>query len=210
MTGRAIEDGATKVNIDGLTYSGTHGLEWSDGLPWLHPVQVVPDAPAYAESGAYLLDLVEQHLSELPGVVVQRKRIGGSIHYRLSPHPREARRAILGLLEAPARRLGMGLGEGKRIVEILAPLPIDKGIALRRFAKRFALRSLIFAGDDRTDLDAILEAARLRDQGLTTQSIAVRQADTPPSLLEHADIIVEGVPGMVELLREIVEVLQGG
>ena len=35
----------------------------------------------------YLLDLVEQHLSELPGVMVQRKRIGGTRHYRLAPDP---------------------------------------------------------------------------------------------------------------------------
>ncbi len=54
MTGRGIEDGAAKVNIDDLTYTGTHGLEWSDGLPWLHPVQVAQEALVYAEAGKYL------------------------------------------------------------------------------------------------------------------------------------------------------------
>ena len=205
MTGRGIEDGAAKVNIDGLTYTGTHGLEWSDGLPWLHPVQVAPDALVYAEAGKYLLDLVERRLPDLPGVIVQRKRIGGSIHYRLSPHPKEARRNILALLEEPAREVGMNLREGKRIVEVLPPLAIDKGTSLRSFAERFALRGLVFAGDDRTDLDAVLQIARLRKQGLAALAIVVRQADTLPQLLENADIVVDGVPGMVELLREIVE-----
>ena len=205
MTGRGIEDGAAKVNIDGLTYTGTHGLEWSDGLPWLHPVQVAPDALVYAEAGKYLLDLVERRLPDLPGVIVQRKRIGGSIHYRLSPHPKEVRRNILALLEEPAREVGMNLREGKRIVEVLPPLAIDKGTSLRSFAERFALRGLVFAGDDRTDLDAVLEIARLRKKGLATVAIVVRQADTLPQLLENADIVVDGVPGMVEILGEIVE-----
>src|SRR5947209_19008543 len=33
MTGRAVADGARIVNAEGLTYIGTHGLEWCDGLP---------------------------------------------------------------------------------------------------------------------------------------------------------------------------------
>ena len=201
MTGRGIEDGAAKINIDGLTYTGTHGLEWSEGLPWLHPVQIAPDALVYAEAGKYLLDLVEQHLADLPGVIVQRKRIGGSIHYRLSPHPKEARRTLLALLEEPARQVGMNLREGKRIVEILPPLAIDKGTSLRTFAERFALHSLVFAGDDRTDLDAVLEITRLRKQGLATLAIVAQQPDTLPQLLENADIAVNGVPGMVEMLK---------
>src|SRR3989442_15204378 len=42
MTGRAIENGAEKVNVGGLTYIGTHGLEWSDGLPSTQAVEGVP------------------------------------------------------------------------------------------------------------------------------------------------------------------------
>lgn len=207
MTGRGIEDGARKIDLDGLTYTGTHGLEWSDGLPWLHPVQVAPAALAYAEAGARLLDIVEQHLTDLPGVIVQRKLVGGSIHYRLSPHPEETRAALLALLEAPAHRSGMKLREGKRIVEILPPVALNKGTSLHTFAERYALRGLVFAGDDRTDLDAVLEVARLREQGLAALVIVVRQSDTLPQLLENADIVVDGVPGMVELLREIVGML---
>src|SRR5437588_10966614 len=99
MTGRAIDDGAAMVNVDGLTYIGTHGLEWSDGLPSLHPVEIVPEALEYVKPGKYLLDLVEQQLPDLPGVVVQRKRFGGSIHYRLSPNPEYTRQKIWSTME---------------------------------------------------------------------------------------------------------------
>ncbi len=163
MTGRAIDDGAAMINVDGLIYIGTHGLEWSDGLPWAHPVQVVPEALDYYEPGKYLLDLVEKQLPDLPGVIIQRKRIGGSIHYRLSPDPVETRHKLLSLLEQPARQVNMGLSEGKQIVEVRVPLPVHKGQALRQFVQRFSLQGIVFAGDDRTDLDAILEIASLRE-----------------------------------------------
>jgi trehalose 6-phosphate phosphatase len=207
MTGRGIEDGASIINIDGLTYSGTHGLEWSDGLPGMHPPQVKPEALAYREAGISLLNLVEKHLPDLPGVVIQRKRIGGSLHYRLSPHPAETRRALFALLNEPAHMVGMKLGEGKRIVEILPPLAIDKGTALHRFAEQFGLRGIVFAGDDRTDLDGVQEIALMQRKGLAALSIVVRQTDTLPVMLSNADIVVDGVPGMVALLRKMVEML---
>ncbi len=138
MTGRAIEDGAAMVNVDGLTYIGTHGLEWSDGLPTSHPVEILPEALAYIEPGKYLLDLVEQHLPTLPGVIVQR----------------------------------------------------------------FDLHGVTFAGDDRTDLDAVLEIARLRQEGIAALAIVVQHPDTLPEMLANADIVVQGVEGMANLLHK--------
>src|SRR6266702_6536103 len=208
MTGRAIEDGAAMVNVDGLTYIGTHGLEWSDGLPTSHPVEILPEALAYIEPGNYLLDLVEQHRPALPGVVVQRKRFGGSIHYRLSPDPEYTRQKIWSILEEPARQFDMKLSDGKRIVEVRVPLAVDKGQALRRFVQRYKLNGGIFAGDDRTDLDAVLEFARLRQQGMAALAIVVQHHDTPPEMLANADIVVQEVEGMVKLLREIVDLLE--
>lgn len=207
ITGRGIEDGAPIVNVEGLTYIGTHGLEWSEGLPATHTVHAAPEALPYREPGKRLLDLVERHLSELPGIIVQRKHIGGSIHYRLSPHPQAARDTILSILQEPAHQLQMKLKEGKMVVEIQVPLAIDKGQALRRFVTRYALQGIIFAGDDRTDLDAVLAIAQLRQEGKQALSIVVQQTDTLPDLLKHADMVVQGVPGMITLLHEIVDSL---
>ena len=208
MTGRAIDNGAAMINVDGLTYIGTHGLEWSDGLPWLHPVHVVPEALDYYEPGKYLLDLVEKQLSDLPGIIVQRKRIGGSIHYRLSPNPVETRQKLLSLLEQPARQVNMSLSEGKQVVEVRVPLPINKGQALRQFAQRFSLQAAVFAGDDRTDLDAVREIERMRGRGIAALAIVVQHPDTLQELLQEADIVVQEVPGMVDLLRAMVEMLE--
>ena len=207
VTGRAIEDGAAMVGVEGLTYIGVHGLEWSEGLPSTHPVQIVPEALGYAEAGTYLLDLVESHLASLPGVYLQRKSVGGSVHYRLALDPVETRQKILELLAEPALRLHMLLSEGKRVVEVKPPLPIHKGYALRRFVEHFQLQAVVFAGDDRTDLDGVLEVQHLRAEGRNALAIVVQHDDTLPDLLAHADLVVQGVEGMVRLLQEIAEML---
>ncbi len=210
MTGRGIDDGARMVGVDGLTYIGTHGLEWSDGLPSSHTVQLVPGAEEYVAAGKYVLDIAERELRDVPGIIVQRKHVGGTLHYRRSPDPDEARQRILAVVEEPARKVHMHIGEGKKVVEVLAPLHVDKGQALRRFVQRFGLHGVVFAGDDRTDLDAMQEVERLRKDGadkISALAIAVQHADTLPGILEHADIVVQGVEGMVALLREIAEEL---
>jgi trehalose 6-phosphate phosphatase len=209
MTGRALQDGARIVNVDDVTYIGTHGLEWSDGLPTTHDVQIVPEAMRYIERGQHLLDLVQQQLDRLPGVIVQRKTVGGTLHYRGAVNHEQTRKDLLTLLKEPTRQLGMRLGEGKMVVEVLAPLAIDKGKAIRSYVQRFGLRGLVFAGDDRTDLDAVLECARLRQEGCsTTLSVVVRHHDTLPELLAHADLIVDGVEGMALLVQEMVQKIQ--
>ena len=58
----------------------------------------------------------------------------------------------------------MRLREGKKMVEVLAPLAVDKGQALRRFVEHFQVQGVVFAGDDQTDLDAVLEVKRLRKE----------------------------------------------
>ncbi len=207
ITGRAVDNGATMVNVPGLTYIGTHGLEWSNGLPSVSSVQTETEADASVEPGRQLLDLAERYLSSLPGLIVERKRIGGAIHYRLCSDPEEARLQILTLLKEPAKNLNMLLSEGKRVVEIKAPLKVNKGKALRRFVERFGLHGIIFAGDDRTDLDAVKEIVKLRSEGLASLSIVVKHADTLPELLENANVVVEEVEGMVKLLHKMVNSL---
>jgi trehalose 6-phosphate phosphatase len=204
ITGRSVVDGAAMVNVEGLTYIGTHGLEWCDGLPSEHPVQVTPAALAYIEPGRHLLDLAEHTYGTHPGILVERKRVGGSIHYRLSPDPDQMRADLFALLEQPAQEAGMLLREGKRVIEIKPPVAANKGDGVRRFVERYALQGILFAGDDRTDLDAMLELARLRTSGLATFSIAVQHPDTIPQLLQQADLVVQEVDGMINVLRGIV------
>jgi trehalose 6-phosphate phosphatase len=209
VSGRSIPSVARIVNLDGITYIGNHGLEWSAGLPDTHPIEVVAEARPFVEPGKYLLDLVRRELGEIPGLLVEDKSVGGTIHYRLAPDPDEALRRIQDLLTEPARAANMRLVEGKRALEVRVPLAINKGAALRTFCERYAVNGALFAGDDRTDLDAVREIARQRQEGRAAHAIVVRHPDTPPALLEQADSIVDEVEGMAWQLDKIVRALAG-
>lgn len=204
MTGRAIESGASMVNVEGITYIGTHGIEWCEGLPTGHEIQINPIALPYLAQSAELLTLAEDKLADQPGILIERKRLGGSVHYRLAPQPEQTRQLILDTLSEPAAQRNFFLSAGKQVIDIKTILPLNKGTELRRFAQRAKLASVLFAGDDRTDLDAALEIERLRQDGLQAAAIVVQAADTLPALLEHADLVVQGIENMARLLAEIV------
>ena len=78
-----------------------------------------------------------------------------------------------------------------------------KGGAVERLVGEHALEAVLFAGDDRADLDAFGALDRLAGRGVTAIRVAVRGEETPADLLEAADFAVEGPAGLVELLRSL-------
>ena len=71
------------------------------------------------------------------------------------------------------------------VLEVRPPVPLDKGSGVRALRGRRAISQLLFAGDDRSDLDAFAEA---------TIKIAVASKEAPPELIAAADAVVAG-PG---------------
>jgi trehalose 6-phosphate phosphatase len=78
---------------------------------------------------------------------------------------------------------------------------------VRTLIEETQVRSALFAGDDVTDLDAYdaldaLQAAGALD---ATVRVGVRSAEGPPAIVERADVVVEGVRGMVDVLTTLAE-----
>lgn len=207
LTGREISDGASMINLDSLTYIGTHGLEWSKGLPQPETVRTVPEAEQYIQPARELLMYAAKQLDQEVGVLVEYKRLGGAIHYRLAPNPEEARKKILTILE-PLSAGRFHMTDDKYTIEIRIPLTMNKGRAIRQLVRDWNLQGVLFAGDSKTDLDALLELAQLHQEGKKTLGVVVQHTDTTPELLRQADVIVHEVEGMVAFLRECVQILQ--
>ena len=75
----------------------------------------------------------------------------------------------------------------------------NKGTAVQELLRRANLERALFAGDDTTDLDAFAAVDEL-DVGV---KVAVDSAEAPPELRAHADVVVAGTEGLVELLRTL-------
>ncbi|MBI3648052.1 MAG: trehalose-phosphatase [Actinobacteria bacterium] len=186
ITGRRAEEVASIVRVDGIRYEGLYGMQEA--------------APALAPG---LLPLVERAAAVEPSAWVEDKGASLAVHYRQAEDAAAARSRLVAVLEPVARGAGLELAEGKMVVELVPSGRPRKGAAVERLVGEHALRAVMYAGDDLADLDAFAALDRLRERGLVALKVAVRGPETPPSLLEAADLVVEGPAGTVDLLRSL-------
>ncbi|HEY0607409.1 MAG TPA: trehalose-phosphatase, partial [Herpetosiphonaceae bacterium] len=203
ISGRAAADAAALVGLPELLYVGNHGLERAHG----DRVEPVAEATAYTAAIDAVLHAVQERVV-LPGVLFENKGVTAAIHYRLAEQPDQAERLLGEILQELVALHGLLLTPGRMVWELRPPLMIDKGTVARRLVEEFALRSVIFLGDDHTDADAFRVLRELRDQSIcATLSIGVAGAETPAVVRELADVLVAGVAGVERLLVQIEAIL---
>ncbi|MHB8642498.1 MAG: trehalose-phosphatase [Gaiellaceae bacterium] len=178
VTGRAGAVGRTLVGVDGVTVVGNHGLE------------VAENAQEWME-----------RLSEFRNTVdwpVEDKGLTLSYHYRTAADPVAARAELERVAERAVAQ-GLRARFGRMVLELIPPLDAHKGTAVGLLLARAGLSRALFAGDDTTDLDAFAAL----DQLEVGVKVAVDSAEAPAALIERADIVVAGPPGLVDLLRAL-------
>jgi trehalose 6-phosphate phosphatase len=178
VTGRPGKVGRELVSVEGVDVVGSHGLELADGAEgWRTRLQAF------------------RRTVDLP---VEDKGLALSYHYRLHENP-EAARVVLEEVAERARAEGLRARFGRMVLEVLPPLDVHKGTAVRALLARAGLARALFAGDDTTDLDAFAAVEEL-EVGV---KVAVASAEAPPELVARADLVVPGPLGLVELLRTL-------
>jgi trehalose 6-phosphate phosphatase len=98
-----------------------------------------------------------------------------------------------------AERQGFMARFGRKVLEVLPPLDVNKGTAVRQLLAERNLRRALYAGDDTTDLDGF----RALDGLDLSVRIAVASEEGPAELREAADLTVAGPQGLVAVLRRL-------
>ena len=186
VTGRRSEEVAALLPVPHLRFFGLYGLE--------------EDAPELVTA---LVPAAEAAAAVVSEAWVEDKGASIAVHYRQAPDPAEARARLLVALQPVATNGGLRLIEGKMVLELVPPGRPLKGGAVERLAGEHALRGVLYAGDDHADLDAFGALDRLAVRGVVTVKVAVRGPETPPALLDAADVVAEGPAGLVALLRQL-------
>lgn len=208
VTGRAVHDARSRVDLPELLYVGNHGLEWAE-----HGVHI--DHPAGVAAAASITTALEQIRSELlttttpAGVLFEDKRLSGSIHYRLSEDPVEMGQILGDITERIASAHGLHVASGKMVFELRPTATVSKGTALREIVLQRGLRTAIFLGDDVTDVDGFRALKGVReDHEITTLAVGVLTPDTAPSVIKESDILLDGVDAVVKALDAVSQRLQ--
>jgi trehalose 6-phosphate phosphatase len=198
VSGRKTEDALDLVGLADVVYFGNHGFEiLRDGK-----VEVTPEALPYLEQVQELEARAREELAPL-GAFVEEKGITASIHYRNAP-PEVGERAVE-FVKREGERLGLRITVGRGVVEARPPIRADKGTAVRTLVEEYAPERAMFIGDDTTDLDAFRELVALREEGTLREilRVGVASEEGPPEITSEADIVVDGVEGVSEVLRAL-------
>lgn len=207
ISGRSAADVRQMVDGDRIFCIGHYGMEWcQDGKPVLHP-----DAQAYLSTVRAVAARLKP-LESVPGIIIQDKGVTISVHYRLSPHPEDAKKRILEFLNGLPQVRELRILPENLVIGIIPPVAIDKGTAVRDLIQQRGLRGGMYLGDDTADIlgfNAIHEAnAGDTFKGLAvaiTAGAAVTGTDTAPEVAVAADYTLDGVSETTQLLGWMAE-----
>jgi len=203
ISGRAINGLRGIVGLDGVAYSGNHGLEirLPDGrrLP-------SPDAGDHREAlRAFARRWVPGDLGR-SGVWLEDKGATLTFHYRTAPDPGRAVDLLEREVAPAARAAGLLAAPGRMSLEIHPTAAITKGTAARALLDTTpGIRHVISFGDDRTDVEVWRALRALAAEGRlsTGLGVGVTSDESPSLVLAEADLLVPGVAGVAEILRTL-------
>ena len=193
------------MGLEGLTYLGNHGYELLE--PGAHEPEI--DGAAASRAGlpaAFLAKLDGAELARL-GLRSEDKGPIQALHWRGAPDEGAAE-ARARELAAVAQAGGLVPRWGRKVLELRPIAGIDKGTAVHRLLLAHApLAAALYAGDDRTDLDAFTALREAVEAGTLRSAvcIGVVSDETPQELADGADVLVDGTAGVrrtLELLAD--------
>jgi trehalose 6-phosphate phosphatase len=178
ISGRTSEEARRIVGVPALVYAGSHGLE------------TAPDAERWRTT-------LQRFVADVDWPV-ENKGLTASFHYRTAPD-QSAAHAELEQVAAQAVAVGLRARFGRKVLELLPPIDANKGTAVRELLSQRGLGRALYAGDDTTDLDAFdaLDGLELAVR------VAVASNEGPAELRKRADVIVDGPPEFLELMRRL-------
>jgi trehalose-phosphatase len=181
ISGRAGDDVRARVDIDGIFYVGSHGLE-------LHP-----EAERWRQR-------IADFASDVPWSTERTENKGLSLafHYRDAKDEQAAIRTLDEIADR-ARTNDLIARYGRKVLEVLPPIGANKGTAVRHLLQGAGIARALVAGDDTTDIDAF----RAVDGFECAVRVAVMSPESPALLREYAEICVEGPGEFLELLRRL-------
>jgi trehalose-phosphatase len=113
--------------------------------------------------------------------------------------------ALAERIAGEARAAGLVLHRGRKVLEVRPSGVVDKGTAIESLLLGSEATAALYAGDDRTDLDAYAALDRLVASGRLASAVRVgiASAEGPAEITERADVVVDGPAGLLPILAAL-------
>jgi len=204
ISGRRAVDARRLVGVEGIAYAGNHGFELL--LPGEDEPQLDPAVAGREDAAAdFLAGLDSDGLAAI-GLRRENKGPIQALHWRGAGDERAAD-ARAHEIATQAGRAGLEPRWGRKVLELRPVGGGGKDAAVGALLAEEDVGTAVYAGDDRTDLDACRRLRELRDEGRLRWAafVGVLSPEAPPELAEEADLVVDGPDGWLELLAELAE-----
>jgi trehalose 6-phosphate phosphatase len=200
ISGRQALEARRLVGIDGIAYAGNHGLELL--LPGDEGPRLDPALAGQERGAAEFVAALDP--AEAAGLRLEDKGPIQSLHWRGAADERGAE-ARAHEIAAEAGRAKLEPRWGRKVLELRPIGGGGKDAAVAALLATDGVTAAIYAGDDRTDLDAFRRLRELRDEGSleATVCVGVVSPEAPPELAEEADLFVDGAEGWLAILEEL-------
>jgi trehalose 6-phosphate phosphatase len=202
ISGRQALEARRLVGVEEIAYAGNHGFELLlPGEP--EPRLDAAVAGRERDAAAFLTALDAEALVAL-GLRVEDKGPIQALHWRGAEDERGAE-ARAHEIAAEAGRANLEPRWGRKVLELRPVGGGGKDSAVAALLATDGVTAAIYAGDDRTDLDAFRRLRELREGGEleAVVCVGVISPEAPPGLAEEADLLVDGPPGWLAMLEAL-------
>jgi len=204
ISGRRAEEARRLVGVDGIAYAGNHGLELllpGDEAPRLDPSLQGREAGA----AQFVAGLDAEALAEA-GLRLEDKGPIQALHWR-GAQPQRPAEALAHQIAAAAGRAGLEPRWGRKVLELRPVGGGGKDAAVGALLATDGVSAAVYAGDDRTDLDAFRRLRELCEGGelATAVCVGIVSPESPPELAEESDLTVDGPDGWLAVLEALAE-----
>jgi trehalose 6-phosphate phosphatase len=208
VSGRRASTARQIVSIGSIAYVGNHGGELL--RPGATRPELDPDLSAW--SARVRAFAASAHTPELQRARVRSEDKGAiaAFHWRGAPDEATAE-ALVRAIAQRAEQDGFVVHWGRKVLEVRPPVALDKGLGITALLQSAAagngsdVTSVLYVGDDTTDVDAFRALRALVDGGTLQRAlcVAVGSEEIPPALREGADLAIEGQEGVRGLLEAL-------
>jgi trehalose 6-phosphate phosphatase len=200
VSGRQADEARRLVGLDDIAYAGNHGLELL--LPGDESPRPDPSLLGREREAAAFIAGLDPGTLRGGGLRLEDKGPIQALHWRGADDEAHAEGCAHEIAVA-AGQAGLEPRWGRKVLELRPVGGGGKDAAVGSLLTGGRLRAAVYAGDDRTDLDAFRRLRELTASGeLTTAAcVGIVSPEAPPELPEESDLIVDGPAGWLGILE---------
>jgi trehalose-phosphatase len=204
VSGRRAGEVRGLIGVDDLYYAGNHGLELL--LPGDDEPRPDPSVAGRERQAADFLSAVAGGRLAAVGLRPEDKGPIQALHWR-GADDEAAAEQVAREIAVEAERAGLEVRWGRKVLELRPAGGGGKDAAVSALLAASELDRAIYAGDDRTDVDAFRRLGELREAGelVAAVRVGVLSAEGPPEIAEQADVTVSDPAAWLEILTWLAE-----